>query len=361
MRFLKAVEKAPTHKTLEVCSRKWERFELAAACFRYASGEVLRRLKMYRDALQRRGLDVSGRPALWFVLQKYVFEDGALQQVGLSNLIGLTFSGDLGLFLDSLVKILTELVEPALEDLVSTIVVPQLREASKTKTYHSLAVDIDIFDRAATGTAERSIEFLYRCARQCLARIECETMRTSLTKVSAVAPVRPGRNTATKMPCYAWIRGECKLGDKCRFEHDPKSAPKSRGADEKGKGSKGKGKSGKEAQPGGGHVQKCFKYLKGKCEKGKDCGFTHSKADPSKGDLEVQRRIAEKKAKESSGRDAAAGVVLGGDRLKVLLAPVEVSADAETEEWIWDTGAALDVASAAVAGKRERFPSPLRF
>ena len=36
------------------------------------------------------------------------------------------------------------------------------------------------------------------------------------------------------------IRGECKLGDKCRFEHDPKSS-----ADEKGKRSKGKGKSGK--------------------------------------------------------------------------------------------------------------------
>ena len=224
MRFLKAVEKAPTHKTLEVCSRKWERFdaELAAACFRFASGEVLRRLKMYRDALQRRGLDVSGRAALWFVLQKYVVEAGALQQVGLSRLIGLTFSGDLGLFVDSLDKILTELVEPASEDLVSTIVVPQLREASKTKTYHSLAVDIDIFDRAATGTAERSIEFLYRCARQCLARIDRETMRTSLTKVSAVAPVRPGGNAATKMPCYAWIRGECKFGDKCRFEHDPK-------------------------------------------------------------------------------------------------------------------------------------------
>ena len=178
-----AAEKAPTHKTVEVCSRKWERFdaELAAACFRFASGEVLRRLKMYRDALQRRGLDVSGRAALWFVLQKYVVEAGALQQ-------------------DSLDKILTELVEPASEDLVSTIVVPQLFEASKTKTYHSLAVDIDIFHRAATGTAERSIEFLYRCARQCLARIDRETMRTSLTKVSAVAPVRPGGNAATKMP-----------------------------------------------------------------------------------------------------------------------------------------------------------------
>ena len=71
--------------------------------------------------------------------------------------------------------------------------------------------------------------------------------------------------------------------------------------------------------------------------------------------------MAEKKARESSGRDAAAGVVLGGDRLKVIFAPVEESADAETEEWIWDTGAALDVASEAVAGKREvsfALPSP---
>ena len=99
----------------------------------------------------------------------------------------------------------------------------------------------------------------------------------------------------------------------------------------------------------------------GKCEKGKDCGFTHSKADPSKGDLEVQRRMAEKKARESPGREAAAGVVLGGDRLKVMLAPVEESADAETEEWIWDTSAAPDVASAAVAGKREVSFAPSDF
>ena len=236
--------------------------------------------------------------------------------------------------------------------------VPLLREASKTKTYHSLAVDIDIFDRAATGVAERSIEFFYRCARQCPARIDRETMRTSLTKVSAVAPVRPVENAVTKMPCCAWIRGDCKLGDKCRFEHDPKSAPKSCGTDEKGEGNKVKGKSGKEAQPGGGHVQKCFRYLKGKCEKGKDCGFSHSMDDPSNGDLEVQRRMAEKKARESSGRDAATGLALGGDRLQVLIAPVDESANAEIGDWIWDTGAALDVASAAVAGKREVFFAP---
>ena len=102
-------------------------------------------------------------------------------------------------------------------------------------------------------------------------------------------------------------------------------------------------------QSGGRSVQKCFRYLRGKCEKGKDCGFTHSKDDPSKGDLEVERRLAEKKTRESSGRGAATGVVLGGDRLKVLLAPVDEVSECRD----WDTGAALDVASAAVAGKRE--------
>ena len=64
-----------------------------------------------------------------------------------------------------------------------------------------------------------------------------------------------------------------------------------------------------------------------------------------------------RKAKESSGRSGAAGVVPGGDRPKVMLAPVQ-EPNAETEDWIWDTGAALDVASATVAGKRE-VSSPL--
>ena len=35
-----------------------------------------------------------------------------------------------------------------------------------------------------------------------------------------------------------------------------------------------------------------------------------------------------------------------------MLAPAE-ELNAETEDWIWDTGAALDVASATVAGKRQ--------
>ena len=29
-----------------------------------------------------------------------------------------------------------------------------------------------------------------------------------------------------KAPCFAWIRGACALGDKCKFDHDPKGVPK---------------------------------------------------------------------------------------------------------------------------------------
>ena len=65
--------------------------------------------------------------------------------------------------------------------------------------------------------------------------------------------------------------------------------------------------------------------------------------------------MTEKKARESSGRDATTGVGSGGERLnaKVMISRVDESAEAETEDWIWDTGAALDVAGAEVVGKRE--------
>ena len=76
MRFLKAVEVAQSHSTLERVSRKWERFdaELAAACFRFATGKTLRKLKMYRTSLQKLGRDVPGRAALWCILQDYAVE-----------------------------------------------------------------------------------------------------------------------------------------------------------------------------------------------------------------------------------------------------------------------------------------------
>ena len=87
-----------------------------------------------------------------------------------------------------------------------------------------------------------------------------------------------------------------------------------------------------------------FWYLKGKYEKGKACVYTHCKTGLSKVDLEFHRKITK--------RRAAAGVVLGSDRSKVVLAPVE-ELIAETEEWIWDTSAALVAVSAVVAGNRE--------
>ena len=65
------------------------------------------------------------------------------------------------------------------------------------------------------------------------------------------------------------------VGDKCLFEHDPQSAPKSGGADEKGKWQQRQGNERKRR----------LSLVE------VTCVFTHSKADPSKNDLEVQRRM----------------------------------------------------------------------
>ena len=69
--------------------------------------------------------------------------------------------------------------------------------------------------------------------------------------------------------------------------------------------------------------------------------------------------MAEKKAKESSRRDAAAGVALGGDRPKVMLAPVE-ELNAETEDWIWGHRCPL-TSPAQRSLARERFLRPSDF
>ena len=147
--------------------------------------------------------------------------------------MGHVYSNDLGLYLDGLDKILEELEEPAPEDLVTTVVVPQLKEACKAKAYASLAADVESFERAAPGSAEKCVELLYSSARQCLLRNDREAMRTSLTKATPAATMLPGGSPAKK-PCYAWIRGECKLGDACKFARDPKGAPRPRKGDGRG-------------------------------------------------------------------------------------------------------------------------------
>ena len=140
--------------------------------------------------------------------------------------MGHKHSNDLGLYMDGLDKILEELEEAATEDPVTKVVVPQLREASRAQAYPSLAVDFESFDRAAPGSAERSVEFLYTCVRQCLLRNGREAMRSSPAKLSQAPSVLPG-GSSDKTPCYAWIRGKFKHGATCKFEHDPKAAPKS--------------------------------------------------------------------------------------------------------------------------------------
>ena len=139
MRFLKAVEKAPTHKTVGCL------FTQVGAVRRRACGGVFSN-RIWRGASQAQDVPRCSSPALSGCVWSCCFVV-CLAEVccrGRSASAGriveahrthfhwrpLSFPGQPGQNLD-------ELVEPASEDLVSTIVVLQLREASKTKTYQS--------------------------------------------------------------------------------------------------------------------------------------------------------------------------------------------------------------------------------
>ena len=115
-----------------------------------------------------KGLEPSGRCALWEALQYYVVEIGAAFQVDLHALWHLKYKGDLALYLDGLDEILGRMMRPVDETVLHSIVEPQLRLCKP------LAMDFSIYDRASEGSGEKTIKFLYQQARSYLRRSQMD-------------------------------------------------------------------------------------------------------------------------------------------------------------------------------------------
>merc|ERR1712070_17568 len=82
------------------------------------------------------------------------------------------------------------------------------------------------------------------------------------TRCEACKRAKKARFGEDKPKCYAYERGECTRGDKCKFSHeegggDGGSRPPSRGYS--------------------GSVGVCFAFLKGECTRGDSCRFSHDK------------------------------------------------------------------------------------
>ena len=107
-RFLKQVEDADTVDVLAAVPTKWEPFdtELLAAILATATGALKRELINCQDTLRATGQMLSGRMALWYLLQRFRLEYGHAKQIELSRMFAHKFEGDLELYLDGLDAIL---------------------------------------------------------------------------------------------------------------------------------------------------------------------------------------------------------------------------------------------------------------
>jgi len=188
LRYIQSVEAASTPDEFQITPRRWQPFDdqLFNGVLRYATGELKRTLSIYREERFRQGLVPSGRYALWHALRKFMVEKSTAAQVDLTLLINHKYNGDLSAYLDGLDAILMRLTQPPSADLLHACVEPQLRKC------RALELDFNLYDRAAEGSQERSVDFLYRAARTYLTRKQLADTRDALLKPATVAVVVDG-------------------------------------------------------------------------------------------------------------------------------------------------------------------------
>lgn len=223
IKYIRTVEACQDPSVFTTVPRKWQTFdsELFGAVMRYVSGELKRALLNYREACYRDGSQPSGRWSLWHALQRYMLERGTATQVDLTALMSHEYRNDLSVYLDGLDTILMHLQQPPEEDLLHACVEPQLRKCK------ALELDLKIYDRAAEGSEERSVQYLYKCAREHLARKHLQDVKDSLLRAPlkatpAKAPQAEAKGGKTEdgavaKPeiCRNFLAGRCTNGDSC--------------------------------------------------------------------------------------------------------------------------------------------------
>lgn len=314
--WIKAVEASENISPLEISSRKWDDLHtaLADAVVKVASGPLKRDLLIYREQLTRRGLPLSGRAALWMVLDQFKLERGPAMCVDITALTSLEYKGDLQGFLSAWDYCLMALAKEPDPDLVHALLAQQLRKAK------AMEPTFVAYDGSPEGHGNRSTRFLYGQARAEVVHKQRETTRDALLNPTArAAPAPPkgkGKNQdkdgdGKPVVCRLWAAGSCKFGDQCKCSH---AAPKGK------------------AKPRPKVDKPCYLFTEGKCTFGNRCRSSHAK--PPAPDAPRVAASPARLLKTSS-----------------LMLPGTRGRSPEVEEWLLDTGTGYDICPKHQAGK----------
>ena len=137
------------------------------------------------------------------------------------------------------------------------------RQVKKCRT---LQHDVNIYDRAAEGSAQRSYKFLHDAANAHANRKRLEKNRERIARQTG-PPSAPAAARVPKGYCFSFVKNvTCNKGDSCKFKHE---VPQERGR-QPGKGTPEGGRSRSQSSTGGGNkVNQIYKFFKqGKCDGG---------------------------------------------------------------------------------------------
>ncbi|CAE8645024.1 unnamed protein product, partial [Polarella glacialis] len=257
--FMRQVERPTcTFEELATCPSHLENLEskLDSAITNTLTGVLSLKVHAKTEELAKRDIMIAGRQVVWMVYRHFRTEEDRGSMYDLEDLMEVKFANDqtLGAFAELWNNIVANAIEPFDEKILEALLHKQLKgDRSENKPGSKrLSEDLTLYKRMRPSDPNRNYQYLHDAMMNELDHELQETNRKSIhdalnnrsqplpgaaaelkkqqaaAKVAAAAsgklqpppglPGAPGVSVG-KQACFAFQRGECKLGKGCKYEH----------------------------------------------------------------------------------------------------------------------------------------------
>ena len=343
--IMKVEDADATYEKLNDTPKKFETLDakLTAALTELCKGELGRKvtLKTEEEAKARRL--IRGRQILWMIYEEFRINEEAGSLNDITDLMKVVLRKDqskidhLAKFMMNWETILAGMKEPPPDTTLQVMLYDQVKHVP------SLSADIAIYDRAASGSTDRSYQFLVKSINRIIEKTKQERNRKdiekSLDNMNANTSNNPnitpfkkgkgkgkgkgggGKGKGNGKPqndgnCRQWMADQtCSRGASCTYKHPVingwhfKAGAKAK-AKPGGKKGGGKGKGNGKGNPKGkgkGEKQPCKYHAAGYCKFGDNCNMTHDAPTVAPVENAKPKKQPKAKAKSDNSEGAASG------------------------------------------------------